>query len=85
MLFPQYRKYKNIETYFKIISDREFEEISVVGEKYMVHYVKANQYPEIIRIQDMLSNEAGLWEILTEEDYIEREMFIFKNYSNIRQ
>ena len=48
MDFPQYRKYKNIETYFKIISEKEFEEISSLGNKYVKHSIVAEQYPEML-------------------------------------
>ena len=48
MDFPQYRKYKNIETYFKIISEKEFEEISSLGNKYVKHSIVAKQYPEML-------------------------------------
>ena len=83
MQFPQYRKYKNMETYFKIISEKEFEEIKVVGKKYILHTVKAEQYPERLRIQDMLENEEELWDVITEEEFLERELYILSNFQNI--
>ena len=69
MDFPQYRKYKNIETYFKIISEKEFEEISSLGNKYVKHSIVAKQYPELLRIQDMLNCEENIWEIIEENEY----------------
>ena len=70
MDFPQYRKYKNIETYFKIISEKEFVELSLFGNKFVKHLIVAEQYPEMLRIQDMLNCEGGTWEIIEEEVYV---------------
>ena len=70
MDFPQYRKYKNIETYFKIISEKKFEEISSLGGKYMQYKVIATKYPEMLRIQDMLSCKDQVWEIIEENEYL---------------
>jgi len=69
MDFPQYRKYKNIETYFKIISEKEFEEISSLGNKYVKHSIVAKQYPEMLRITEMLHCEEGIWEIIEANEY----------------
>jgi len=73
MDFPQYRKYKNIETYFKIISEKEFVELSLFGNKFVKHSIEAKQYPEILRIKDMLNCEEGTWEVLEETVYLQKE------------
>ena len=69
MDFPQYRKYKNIETYFKIISEKKFEEIVIMGSKTIKHTIVAKQYPEILRIHDMLNCEGDAWEVVNKEIY----------------
>ena len=69
MKFPQYRKYKNIETYFKIISEKEFEELSLFGNKFVKHLILAKQYPEMLRIMEMLNCEAGIWEVIEAVSY----------------
>jgi len=68
MQYPQYRKYKGLETYFILLSADEFEEIKVVGTKYMVSKVKAEQFPERLLIQDMLNNEGERWDVLQKEE-----------------
>jgi len=70
MNFPQYRKYKNIETYFKIISENEFEELSLLGKKFVKRTIEAKQYPEMLRIQDMLNCTEGTWEVIEKEIYL---------------
>ena len=54
-----------------IVSEKEFVEISRMGNKYIKHTIKAVQYPEIIRIQDMLNCENQIWEEISENDYME--------------
>jgi hypothetical protein len=58
MDFPQYRKLSNNKVFYRIISEREFEEIQIIGFKSVFHRIKASQYPEIIKINDMLTVQA---------------------------
>ncbi|MCO5260472.1 MAG: hypothetical protein M9916_10045 [Crocinitomicaceae bacterium] len=55
--FPQYRMMNGRKVYYKILSDKEFIELSWIGDKPFVHHVKAQQYPEMLRIMDMLNCE----------------------------
>lgn len=68
-MFPAYRKYKNSNTFFKLISENSFEEISFIGTKGFLHEIEAKQYPEYLRIQDMLNCENDIWEVISEGDY----------------
>lgn len=67
--FPQYRKYSNNKSYFKIISADEFEEVQLMGSKKIIHQVKAKAYPEKLYIQDMLNCEESRWIKIEEEEY----------------
>ena len=53
MDFPQYRKLDHW-VYYRINNERSFDEIRVVGSTAFFHSIEANQYPEIIRVQEML-------------------------------
>lgn len=55
--FPQYRRLSSLDVYYKICSDREFLEVKKLGTKWMVMKIIAHQYPERLRIMDMLANE----------------------------
>jgi hypothetical protein len=55
MTFPQYRKLSNNKSFYRIDSESLFFEIQLIGHKSFLHQTEAKQYPEIIRIQDMLS------------------------------
>ena len=76
MDFPQYRKYKNIETYFKIISEKKFEELSLLGNKFVKYSIEAKQYPEMLRITDVLHCEDGIWEVVEEKVYLKKETHV---------
>ncbi len=62
-VFPQYRKLVNEKAYYKIIDSRNFEEIQLIGSIKKFFKINANQYPEILKIDDMLN--------LTNENYLE--------------
>ncbi len=69
MIFPQYRKMSNNKTFYKITSSKSFEEIQLIGEKAVIHRVVAEQYPEMLRIQDMLSMENDWFFPSNEDEY----------------
>jgi hypothetical protein len=66
--FPQYRKLSNGKTFYKITDDRHFEELQLMGSRVLRYSTTAEQYPEMLRISDMLSAEAP-YEIATKEEY----------------
>lgn len=55
MDFPQYRRYTTGSSYFKIVDERNFIEVQFIGDKTVVYKITAHQYPEMLRIQDMLN------------------------------
>ncbi len=66
--FPQYRKLSNGKTFYKIVDERTFEEIVLLGEKRMYFKTIAEKYPEMLRIKDMLEFEVPFL-VATEEEY----------------
>ncbi|MEX1001349.1 MAG: hypothetical protein WDZ35_04470 [Crocinitomicaceae bacterium] len=67
--FPQYRKYKGIDRWFQITSARSFIEISKIGDRYVRDEIQANQFPEKLRIQDMLNCLEDRWEVIDAADF----------------
>jgi hypothetical protein len=68
--FPQYRRYKNGLSYFKISSLLEFEEVKIVGNKRTHQQVVARQYPEKVFIHDLLFNYAAFAEEISDREYM---------------
>jgi hypothetical protein len=59
VVFPQFRKLSNEKSFYKIVDDRHFEEKQCIGKQVFLLKITAEQYPEIIRIQDMLACADG--------------------------
>lgn len=67
--FPQYRKLSNEKAFYKIVDERNFEEIQLIGSKKIFHKTKAEQYPEMLRIQDMLNCLDGFFVNSSQEEW----------------
>ncbi|CAG5085253.1 hypothetical protein [Parvicella tangerina] len=67
--FPVYRKYTNKNTFFKILSENEFEEISQLGNQLVSYHVIAHQYPEQLRIMDMIGCKDDIWCEISKDEY----------------
>lgn len=68
--YPQYRKYSNNKSYFKIISSEEFEEIQLLGTKISVHLFKAKILPDRNLIYDMTFDYEKSWVKIEEGEYV---------------
>jgi hypothetical protein len=67
--FPQFRKLVNEKSHYKILDDRHFIEKQCIGKQVFVMEISAEQYPEIIRIQDMLVCADG-FALSTEAEFL---------------
>lgn len=52
--FPQYRKLSNDKVFYRILDDDHFDEVQIIGTKAQMRHISATQYPEKLRIQDMI-------------------------------
>lgn len=66
--FPQYRKLTNEKSFYKIVDDRRFIEKQLIGKQVFIIEIEAKQYPEILRIQDMLDCMEGFL-LSTKDDF----------------
>ena len=71
--YPQYRRYKNGLSYFKILSSVLCEEIKVIGSKRLTYTIEAKQYPEKVFINDLLLNYTLFADEVSEADYEARK------------
>jgi hypothetical protein len=67
--FPQYRKLKNGLRFYKINSNIDFEELQLVGEKVFHFHFIAEQYPEKLRIMDMLDSSSEFYDLLLDKEW----------------
>ncbi len=70
MNFPQYRMLINEKVIYKIIDDRNFEEKQRSGSKVFHFKIEAKQYPEILKIKDMLICTDELFIVKEEKDWL---------------
>jgi hypothetical protein len=56
--FPQFRKLNNDKSYYCIKSNNLFTEIQLIGQKAFRITIQAEQYPEKLKIRDMLNCET---------------------------
>ncbi len=71
MDFPQYRKRFDNKSYYKIINERAFEEVQLIGDKIFLHQIQADKYFEIIRVKDMLELQGEIFLICSAQEYEE--------------
>lgn len=67
--FPQYRMLSNGKSFYKITNDRHFEEVKLVGTRIFKQEFTATQYPEILRIKDMLGGMEGIYLTIDEAQW----------------
>jgi hypothetical protein len=79
MDFPQYRRYTTGSSYFKIVDERNFIEVQFVGDKVVLYKVTAHQYPEILRIQDMLNYQLDGVVEMDEDEIVNFEARVLKH------
>lgn len=70
MDFPIYRKYKEIEVWFKIESLTQFTEIKKMGSHLLKTTVVASIYPEKQFINDMINCYENRWIEIAEKDFV---------------
>lgn len=73
--FPQYRKIPNGKSFYKISNPKLFEEIQLIGNLKRHYTIEAKQYPEMLRIQDMLHLETPFLSA-NETEWVELMSFI---------
>ncbi len=69
--FPQYRMLSNGKSFYKIVDYRHFEEIKLVGSRILRQEFTAHQYPEILRIQDMLEGMEEVYLTIDKQKWLE--------------
>ena len=67
--YPQYRKYINGKSFFKVISPVKFEEIQVLGNKKTIHFFEAKILPDKNYIYDLTFNYKNHWVICESNEF----------------
>jgi hypothetical protein len=70
MKFPQYRKYKNDQSYFMILDKGRFIEWKNMLGKWEKIEFEAIILPDRVYISDMLAEYSDYWDVISEKDYM---------------
>jgi hypothetical protein len=65
--FPQYRQFVGGAHLYRIEGPDRFVELQRIGKGWVRHTVRAEAYPEKVRIREMLDNVEGRYPLLAEE------------------
>ena len=68
MVFPQFRKLENGRSLYKITSANQFIELQQIGSKWFSYAFAVQQFPDLLRIQDMLQGNAA-FVVIDEAEY----------------
>lgn len=67
--YPQYRKYKNNKSFFCILSEKEWEEIQLIGTKALLYRFEVKIMPDRNFLEDMTWEFHENWDKIEEEEY----------------
>lgn len=68
-MFPIYLKLPGDKSFYKINSEKQFEELVVIGELVQWFKVDAVIYPDLVRIKEMIENKDGLWVKIDQQQF----------------
>jgi hypothetical protein len=74
-MFPTYLKYKQHQTYFKINSSNNFEELRIFGNFFSLTVHEASILPDRVFIADLLDDKGERLELISKyefDDVLER-------------
>jgi len=69
MNFPQFRKYKNDLSYFKIDSNEHFTEWKKMTNSWEEIQIEATILPDRVFITDMLEENSPYWDTISENEF----------------
>lgn len=71
--YPQYRKYLNNKSFFKIVSPTEWEEIQIIGSRHILNTFTVKILPDRNFMQDMTFDYKDNWEVISEAEYEQKK------------
>jgi hypothetical protein len=68
--FPQFRKYKSGTSYFRFDNTDEFEELRLLGSKWLIEKYTARILPDRHLVRDLLYDFKAFAEEISEAEYL---------------
>lgn len=85
MGYPQFRKYTDGNTFFKIENQNSFYELKRMGKYYSFNFIECKIYPERMFLNDLINQSFESIEIINEEEFQhylktwKSELILFEN------
>ncbi len=85
MEYPQFRKYIDGNTFFKIENPISFYELKRMGKYYSFTFIDCKIYPERMFLNDLINRSFESIEIINEDEFQfhlttwKRELILFEN------
>ena len=77
--FPLFRRYLHGNTYYRINSQENFDELMVIGRYFVYKNFQARILPEYQLIIDLIDNAENRWEIIESKDFDMKLTFCKEN------
>ncbi len=77
--YPQYRKYLNDRSWFKILDESSFEELIISGNNYNVKSFEILTFVDRNMMMDMLADNGKNWLVISKIEYENQLEFCKKN------
>jgi hypothetical protein len=75
-MFPIYRKSIDLKNYYKILNQKEFIQLKIIGTKIRKYHYIVDKYPEIIMLKEMIDCENEFYAISQEIEFNNKELLI---------
>jgi hypothetical protein len=76
IIYPQYRRYLNGRSWFKISSPAEMEEVQQIGSRYVLHTLNATILPDRNHIYDLTFGYAEYATVISAAEYAEARKLV---------
>ena len=75
-MFPLYRRSKDFKNFYKILNEKEFVQLKIVGSKIRKFHYIVDKYPEIVMIKEMIDCLNEYYQLCEELEFLNKELEI---------
>ena len=77
-MFPLYRRSKDFKNFYKILNEKEFVQLKIVGTKIRKFHYIVDKYPEIVMIKEMIDCLNEFYQLCEELEFLNKELETMK-------
>lgn len=69
--FPLYRKLSDGRRWYRVDAPAELTEVERIGDRFIRHHLVAQQYPERVRIAEIIAQADGRYLPCSESEFLD--------------